>query len=199
MERLKDQLPTNSVQESKLQSVDVPTDWRDDFRKLFDVATGRYQSGRHGTSEIFEMEEAAFLASIGAHPSEIYDFVEDWCETGEPSVETILAITAVRYEYFVKEQSRRSSGRPRMAESFPSGGLNLGGIRWLPRIIEKARAKLTGELPPTLMYGCGMDRPFLKKVGIAPEDFLKTVWEAGSDDHAILTRVQEAAGQSKGA
>jgi hypothetical protein len=47
-------------------------------------------------------------------------------------------------------------------------------------------------LPPEIMFSCGTDRPFLKKVGIAPEDFLKTVWEAGPNDSAILARVEEA-------
>ncbi|MDH3769382.1 MAG: DUF5069 domain-containing protein, partial [Nitrospirota bacterium] len=69
----------------------------------------------------------------------------------------------------------------------------LGGFRRLPRIIAKARAKLKGELPAEIMFSCGTDRPFLKKVGIAPEDFLKTVWEAGPNDEAILARVEEAA------
>ena len=68
----------------------------------------------------------------------------------------------------------------------------------MPRIIAKARAKLKGELPPDFMYSCGTDRPFLRKVGIAPEDFLKTVWGAGPNEEAILARVKEAAKQSKG-
>jgi hypothetical protein len=78
-------------------------------------------------------------------------------------------------------------------ETFPAGTLALGDFRWLPRIIAKARAKLKGELPSEIMYSCGTDRPFLKKVGIAPEDFLKTVWESGPNDQAILARVEEAA------
>ncbi len=138
-----------------------------------------------------------FLAAIGTRPFEIYDYVEDWSEVGEPSFATILAITGVRNDYFVNEQQRRAPEDVQSPETFPSGHLALGGFRWLPRIIAKARAKLKGELPPDLMYSCGTDRPFLRKVGIAPEEFLKTVWEAGPNDEAILTRVEEAANRAK--
>ena len=171
--------------------------WRTEFQKLFDSAVARYQSGLRSPSHIFEGKDVEFLASIGTSPFEIYDFVEDWSEVGEPSFETILAITSVRHEYFVKEQQRKSSGLVQAPETFPAGTLDLAGFRWLPRIIAKARAKLKGELPSDIMYSCGADRPFLKKVGIAPEDFLKTVWESGSNDRAILERVEEAASGGK--
>ena len=188
--------PTLDVINNPQDTVEL-TDWRAEFRKLFDSAVARYQSGLRGASQIFEAEDVEFLASIGANPSEVYDYVEDWSEVGEPSFETILAITAVRYEYFVKEQQRRSSDHTQSPETFPAGTLAMGSFRWLPRIIAKARAKLKGELPPDLMYSCGTDRPFLRKVGITPDNFLKTVWEAGSDDKAILARVEEAANRVK--
>ena len=193
------QSTTDSTSNVKMNSQvsNEGTDWKEEFRELFHAAGARYESGLRGASQIFKEEDVEFLASIGANPSEIYDFVEDWSEVGEPSFETILAITAVRYDYFVKEQQRISSGLVQDPDTFPAGGLAMGGFRWLPRIIAKARAKLKGELPPDLMFSCGADRPFLKKVGIAPEDFLKSVWEAGSDDHAILTRVQESVNQAK--
>ena len=120
------------------------------------------------TGSLVREKDVEFLASIGASPSEIYDFVEDWSEVGKPSFETILAITAVRYDYFVNEQQRISPGLVQAPETFPAGTLAMGGFRWLPRIIAKARAKLKGELPPDLLFSCGADRHFLRKVGIAP-------------------------------
>lgn len=167
--------------------------WSRDFKELFDAAIEQYLSGVRGHSNLFKEEEKKFLAFIGARPAEIYDLIEDWCEVNEPSFETILAITNVRYEYFVKEQLRNTTVYTQPPETFPSGTKAMGDFPWLPRIIAKARAKLKGELPPELMYSCGTDRPFLKRVGIAPEDFLKIVWEAGSNDQAILARVEEAA------
>ena len=183
---------------SNNQDVDEPRDWKAKFKLLFDSAVARYQAGLRDVSTIFEEKDVEFLAAIGTRPFEIYDYVEDWSEVGEPSFATILAITGVRNDYFVNEQQRRAPEDVQSPETFPSGHLALGGFRWLPRIIAKARAKLKGELPPDLMYSCGTDRPFLRKVGIAPEEFLKTVWEAGPNDEAILTRVEEAAKQSKG-
>ena len=199
MASMENQSSTNSMPEIKTnpQNVDELRDWKAEFQKLFNSAVTQYQSGLRGASQIFEAKDVEFLASIGASPSEIYDFVEDWSEVGKPSFETILAITAVRYDYFVNEQQRISPGLVQAPETFPAGTLAMGGFRWLPRIIAKARAKLKGELPPDLMFSCGADRPFLRKVGIAPEDFLKSVWEAGPNDSAILARVEEEANRVK--
>lgn len=180
------------------QDIGVLRGWREGFQKLFESAIAHYQSGRRGASQIFETEDVDFLASIGANPYEIYDYVEDYCEKSEPSFGAILAITAVRYDYYVKEQQRKSTGLIQAAETFPSGTKILAGFPWLPRIIAKARAKLKGELPPELMYSCETDRPFLKKVGIAPGDFLKIVWEARSNSQLIIARVEEAANLVKG-
>ena len=183
---------------SNNQDVNELKDWKVKFKQLFESAVARYQAGQRDLSAIFEEQDVEFLASIGTRPFEIYDYVEDWSELGEPSLETILGITEVRYNYFVKEQQRIAPEDVKAPETFPAGHLSLGGFRWLPRIIAKARAKLKGDLPPDLMFSCGTDRPFLRKVGIAPEDFLKTVWEAGPNDEIILARVEEAAKQAKG-
>ena len=48
-------------------------------------------------------------------------------------------------------------------------------------------------MPDELMYGCGGDRAFLKKVQIHPADFLRTVWSARDDDHKIIAYVQQCA------
>jgi hypothetical protein len=57
-------------------------------------------------------------------------------------------------------------------------------------LIVKARAKLRGEMPTELMYGCGGDRAFLRKTGIHPADFLRVTWAAGEDDRKIVAYVQ---------
>ncbi len=144
-----------------------------------------------GAHRIFSESDTAFLVSLGATANELYDYVEDWCEAGEPSWETVLAIAAVRYEYVMSEQRGRGFTPVSGAGAIPSGWSSLGGVRWLPRIIAKARAKLRGELPPGLMYACGADRPFLRGVGLHPAEFLRLVWEAGDNDQKILERVQQ--------
>lgn len=168
-------------------------EWTETFRQVFGNAVERYQAGERDPEQMVLPAEANFLASIGSTPHELFGYVEDWCEVGEPPFETVLAIAAICYEYFVSVQHGARSPRLLSADSFTSGADCLGGFRWLPRIIAKARAKLHGELPPELMYGCGADRPFLKKVGIEPAEFLRLVWEAGDDDQRILSVVEQSA------
>jgi hypothetical protein len=69
----------------------------------------------------------------------------------------------------------------------------VDGISWLPRLIEKARIKLRGEMDPNLMYGCGGDRPFLRRHGMTLPEFLQLVWDKGDDDRAIVDAVKQAA------
>lgn len=165
---------------------DEPQTWVTEFHKLFESAVVRYQSGLRRPGDIFGEKDVELLASIGASPSEVYDYIEDRCEMGEPSFETVLGITSVRREYFIGEQQRRQSGIVRSPDTFPSGSATLGGFVWLPRIIAKARAKLRGELPPELMYGCPRDRAFLKSIGAGPAEFLQAVWKAGDSERHIL-------------
>ena len=60
------------------------------------------------------------------------------------------------------------------------------GIEWLPRLILKAKAKLRGELPPSLMYCCGGDRAFFQKHDVLPAEFLAMVWRNEQNDAAIV-------------
>jgi len=71
------------------------------------------------------------------------------------------------------------------------------GIEWLPRLLPKARAKLRGELPPSLMYCCGGDRRFFKAHDIYPAEFLSLVWRHGPDDAAIVDWVVRRSGEKK--
>lgn len=75
----------------------------------------------------------------------------------------------------------------------PSKATAVDGISWLPRLIVKARLKLRGEMPNELMYGCGGDRPFLRRMHMTLPGFLKLVWECGSDDRKIVEAVKTAA------
>lgn len=110
----------------------------------------------------------------------------------EPSWETVLLITAVRRHYFLNVQKGRVSTRVWRRALVPGKRAQLGGISWLPRIIAKARAKLRGQMPVDLLYCCGGDRPFLRRVGIHPADFLLLVWEAGDNDHRIVDEIRRA-------
>jgi len=174
-------------------TIERAQDWLSQLRDVYEQAVHRFEQGRRGPERVVGHEALAFLDSIGTSAQELYDFVEDWVEDGEPDFETVAAMTNVRRTYFLTVQEGKSSNVVTPSATLPSGYANLGGYRWLPRIIAKARAKLRGELAPDIMFGCGADRPFLRSVNMEPAEFLQTVWDAGTDDRAILDAVQKKA------
>jgi predicted PurR-regulated permease PerM len=62
----------------------------------------------------------------------------------------------------------------------------LGGIRWLPRMIDKARAAMNGTLGDYLYGQSPTDRSFLRALGITYKDFTNIVRRAGDDDEQVL-------------
>ena len=167
--------------------------WGTRFKEIYDSTVEKYQAGEREAENLVNSEEARFLASIGSTVQELYDFVEDWVEAGEPPFDVVLGITAVRREYFLKEQHGQPSAHRISMNAVPPKDATFGGFVWLPRIIAKAKAKLRGEMPPELMYSCGADRRFLKSIGADPADFLRVIWEAGDDDQKVLEYVKEKA------
>lgn len=168
-------------------------DWISQFREIYEQAVQRFEQGQRGPERVVGREALVFLDSIGTSAQELYDFVEDWVEDGEPDFETVAAVTDVRRTYFLTVQEGKRSDTVIPSATLPSGYAQMGGYRWLPRIIVKARAKLRGELAPDIMFGCGADRPFLRSINMEPAEFLKTVWDAGTDDRVILETVQKKA------
>jgi hypothetical protein len=167
-------------------------DWADAFRRCYDKAVTAYRAGNRQPGKIFNSTESAFLAGIGCSVQEVYDFVED----GEPSFETVLLITAVRRGFFQMVQHGQLSAHVVSMAELPPKTAEVAGFPWLPRLIAKARAKLRGEMPLDLMYGCGGDRAFFKRANIHPADFLRVVWAAGEDDRKIIEYVKQCSGQA---
>jgi hypothetical protein len=160
--------------------------WNDTFLALFDRCVAVYKSGNQNFESYYTPADLEFLGGIGYKTREFFDFVEDFCEDGEPSVSTALLVAAVRRDYFLSVQNRASSGPLLTLDDIPTFGDELEGMAYLPRILAKARAKLRGELDPDLMFGCGGDRNFLRKHGgIHPADFLRQVWAAGDDNRKL--------------
>lgn len=171
----------------QIHELDMGSDsWKDEFRALFDRAVEKFSQGTRSPLGLFTQEEQEFLNTLGANPQEIFDFVEDWVEDKAPDLETVVRITAIRRAYFLQEQNGQFSGQTIHTANLPSPSTPLAGLPWFPRIIEKAQAKLRGELPPDLMYSCGGDRRFLSKVQINPADFLEEVWKAGEDTDRLI-------------
>ncbi|GAC1391772.1 MAG: hypothetical protein NVSMB31_09410 [Vulcanimicrobiaceae bacterium] len=58
----------------------------------------------------------------------------------------------------------------------------IGGIKWLPRLIDKTRAALAGKLGLYLYGQSPIDRALLKALGLRYRDFTKIVSNAATDD-----------------
>lgn len=160
------------------------------FHALFEQAVARYASGKRGADTFFSAEETAFLVANGLTAQHLYDYAEDRNNYGEPDAGTALAVESVRRDYFLNVQGGRSSGVVLDVATMPPKTAAIQGIAWLPRLLPKARAKLRGELPASLMYGCGGDRAFFTQHDIYPAEFLSLIWRLGADDTAIVDWVR---------
>ena len=167
--------------------------WQEGFRNVYDRGVGAWKAGRKSADTMFSGPDANFLATIGCTTQELFDFVDDGQRYGEPDFATTLAVTTLRREYFLNVMGGKSSGTLIDMDRLPAKTAEADGIAWLPRIIQKARAKLRGEMPADLMYGCGGDRAFFKEVGIDAPSFLKLVWDSGANDRQIIDAVKRAA------
>lgn len=161
------------------------------FHALYEQAVARYSSGKRGVAGFFSAEETAFLTANGLTPQHLYDYAEDRNNYGEPDAATALAIESVRRDYFFNVQGGRALAVVLDATTLPPKTAAVRGITWLPRLLPKARAKLRGELPAALMYGCGGDRAFFTQHDIYPAEFLSLVWRHGDNDAAIVEWVAQ--------
>lgn len=159
------------------------------FRALYEQAVAFYAAGRRGAETFFDPEQCAWLAGNGITVQAMYDYAEDQVGAGEPGYDRALGIETVRRDYFINVQGGIGSGVVADPETWPGKGEAVEGIEWLPRILPKVKAKLRGELPATMMYGCGGDRRFFKTHDILPSEFLALAWRHEGDDAAIIAWV----------
>ena len=165
------------------------TTWQDDFKRVFEHGLQSYEAGTREPSALWTAEQIKWLASVGCTARELFDFVDDLCRYGEPDYATTLEVAELRRDYFLNVQKGKHSERKASMAALPPKDAVLRGVVWLPRIIEKARIKLRGEMPEDLMYGCGGDRQFLKSIGWSLRDFLTLVRDCGNDADEIATTV----------
>ena len=175
----------------------MSTDWQTAFRQVYDEGMAAWNQGRKSPGAMFTPDQAAFLATIGCTAQELFDFVDDAGRFGEPDFPTALAVAALRRDYFLNVLHGKPPGRIVAMEELPAKTAAVDGIAWLPRIIEKARAKLRGEMPADLMYDCGGDRDFLRSMNVTAPEFLKLVWESGADNRRIIDAMKKSAGLTR--
>jgi hypothetical protein len=165
------------------------------FQALYDKAVALYSGGQRGADSFFNADEQRFLAANGITPQHMYDYAEDHNGyEGEPGLLQALGIELVRRDYFLNAQGGRASTTTLDDSTLPAKADAVRGIAWLPRLLPKARAKLRGELPPSLMFCCGGDRKFFKEHDIVPSEFLSLVWRHEKDDAAIVDWVVRRSG-----
>lgn len=161
--------------------------WHQRFRELYDKGLVKYRNEHRNVDTFFTPREVGVLRSFGAKPMELFDYAED---SSDLDSETALLITAVRRDYFLTVQNEAWTEKTLKVEELPAKDAQLGGVAWLPRIIQKAKGRLRGELPNELMYCCGGDRKFFRTHDIHPADFLRFVWGAKGSEEKILGYVQ---------
>ncbi len=172
-------------------------DFAQKFRTLYDKAVGLYAQGQRDPAAYFTDAETAFLSANGINAQHLYDYAEDHNNGGEPGYDNALAIELVRRDYFLNVQGGRGLVTLIDESKLPAKTAAIKGIEWLPRIIPKAKAKLRGELPASLMYSCGGDRRFLKAHDIHPAEFLSLVWRNENNDAAIADWVVKRSAAAK--
>ncbi|MDB4459007.1 DUF5069 domain-containing protein [bacterium] len=166
--------------------------WESQFQEIYDNAQSRYRGGRRSPSSLFGPSEVKFLNSIGCTAQELFDYIEDGLDSNDPSYSEVLKVTTIRKDYFLNELNGRSNKEIIQASQLPSKSASVEGIRWLPRIIGKAKAKLHGQLSDDLMYGCGGDRPFLRSVNLTLSEFLIKVRDSKDDKEVIDFVIENA-------
>lgn len=169
--------------------------WNDIFYDLFRETVGRYHEDHRSVDGFFTDQEIIFLSSIGCRTREFYDLVESYARGGIPSPTTALLIAAARRDFFLTIQHGHFyQGKPVISYDLPGFGEEISGLPYLPRMIAKARAKLTGSMGEDIMYGCENDCRFLQDHGnIHPADFLRMVWAAGESNPKIYEYVRQSA------
>ena len=165
--------------------------WDSVFVELFERCLEHYRGGNEDFESYYTDADREFLKSIGYKPRELFDFVEDYGDGGEPSLSTAVMIASARRDYLRWEMGGELSDHEIRPDELPGRDEELGGYVWLPRILVKARGKLRGELDPDIMFSCGGDRKFLRNHDIAPADFLRAVWSAGDDDDKMVEFVKQ--------
>ncbi len=168
------------------------------LHKVWEQAVAYYRQGVRSADQIVAPQGREFLASIGQTPQEFYDYAEDYVDGGEPDFATVAMVADIRRSFFRDKQKQQPTGRSIDPDSLPAKDSEAAGITWLPRIIEKAKAKLHGELDPDTMYGCGGDRHFLRENDIHPAEFLRQVRDNLGNDQAVIDWVAARSPQKAG-
>ena len=157
-----------------------------ELSRIWKQAVDLYRSGNINAQTFPIDHELQILRAWGISKIDVFDYAEDWCLHQEPDLLTFILVHYERWTFFSIEQGGKYSSKRLDPATLPPKTDDASGIVWLPRILPKARAKLRGELPSTVMYGCGGDRHFFNSNNIHPAEFLRVISRFGDNDQAII-------------
>ena len=160
------------------------------FEQIYLRAVARYGQGVRQAAGLFDATETAWLAANGLTSQHLFDYAEDHAGYGEPGLAEAVAIETLRHSSFLDFQQGHWTGATIDPAKMPAKSDTAGGIPWLARLIPKTKAKLRGELPTSLMYGCAGDRAFFREHDIGPSEFLGLGFRHEQDDAAIIAWVK---------
>ena len=166
-------------------------EYQKDLERVWKNAVRRYKAEKPNGPDFFKAEELAFLAGIGLTGQEMFDYAEDYSRGGDPDFANVAAVTDIRRSYFLEVQKGKPTGKTMNMATLPPKDAEVNGIKWLPRLIVKARAKLAGELDPDIMYGCGGDRNFFRTCDVHPAEFLRVVQNHPRSDAPIVAWLEK--------
>ncbi len=152
---------------------------------IWKKAVSLYQEGKTDAASFPIENDLPLLACWGMNKMDVFDYAEDWCLHNEPDLVTFILVHYERKSYFQEVQGGRNSQKRLDPSTLPSKTDEIEGIPWLPRILPKARAKLRGELPEEVMYGCGGDRQFFSSTNVHPAELLRATRLFQDNDQAI--------------
>ena len=168
-------------------------DYQRQLQAIWEWGVLQYRLGNRDPDsyDSFNLSERRFLSEIGLKPNDLYDFAEDYVRSGEPDFTSFALIAEVRRRHFHEVQNGVPSTKIVDPDSLPPRDAEAAGMPWLPRLIEKARGRLRGELDPDVTYPCPLDRQFLKEHDIHPAELLNKVWDTVDDTEALITWVAQ--------
>lgn len=68
-----------------------------------------------------------------------------------------------------------------------SGDIQVGGMPWMARMIDKARLDARGEIEQfDLEYPCPMDQSLLRQLNVQPEIFQNIAVSASTDEQVLF-------------
>lgn len=87
------------------------------------------------------------------------------------------------------ETGGEAAGMDTSASTPRRWSVEVDGIRWLPRMIDKARMHRSGRLGAYLLGHSPVDRALLMRLGLTTEQFAEIV-DRSPDDQAVLTALR---------